>query len=108
MDVVFDDPTHVDSVVYFVFGFVPAGVSTGSGNIEPWVADTIGTGRINSAILQAFTDEDVREGYEAYWGPIDYAENYGGRIRVRAFPFEGTYHYHSTKYPTSRGTIIVK
>lgn len=88
IDVIFDDPTNVDSVPLYDSGF-----GTGQGNIAPWWQDTVGTNAISAKIM-------------AWLG----GNCFGGEIcqgRWRQFPVPGTYHYHSTLYPTS-GTIIVR
>lgn len=100
IDVEFDNPTHVDSVLFSqVYQFY-----TGSGNIAPWLADTL-PGPGSSAIDLA--------GYRAYlnyWGnPADAEYFWYGRAgrRQRQFPVAGVYHYHSRLWNTE-GSIRVE
>jgi plastocyanin len=99
IDVVFDDPTNVDSIVRGSFGF-----ATGSGNIPTWAYDTLGTGTDSIANLIVAWDKTVA--YVCPTGNGIYGQGKCG-IRDRLFPVAGVYHYHSTKQHTS-GTIIVQ
>jgi hypothetical protein len=95
MDVVFNDPTNVDSVKFNTFPF-----GSGSGNIAPWVQDTLGASDFGRNICLAFGGTP----------PSDCGFLYGFRFveeRQRKFPVAGTYHYHSEKWGSS-GTIIVQ
>jgi hypothetical protein len=85
VDVVFDDSTAVQSSCGFLFGSVDCTSfpSTGGGNIAPFFPDTaaLGAGKIS-----------------VYLGSV---------LRARAFPVEGMYTYHSRRYPSATGKIIV-
>jgi hypothetical protein len=86
IDVVFDDPTAVEPSCWFINGsyncsFFPA---TGGGNIAPFFPDTA-----------ALTSGDV----------LAYV---GSRMRARTFPIAGTYPYHSRRYPSAHGKVIVE
>jgi hypothetical protein len=102
MDVVFDDPTHVDSVaINAALGF-----GTGMGDITPWVQDTAGEGPISAALCIARGQIPANAGGSAppncnlsFYKPASQ--------RQRTFPVAGTYHYHSAKWGTS-GTIVVQ
>lgn len=89
-DVVFDDSVAVQPGCGAVIGnrglqnYCPVFPPTGSGNIPPFALDT--------ALLTA---GDVY-GY------------YGSEVRARSFPVAGTYFYHSRRYPTATGEIIVR
>lgn len=96
MDVVFDDPTNVDSVAINLF----LGIGTGEGNIAPWVQDTTGSNPISAAICTAF-------GYAPPNCGGLYGLNTGGMQRTRLFQVPGTYHYHSAKWGTT-GTVVVE
>lgn len=94
IDVVFDDPTNVDSVPFTS----TAGFSTGRGNITPWLQDTLGTGSVIDSLIWNYYDAI---GLGNCVGFLACQE------RQRLFPRAGTYHYHSTLYPSS-GTIVVQ
>jgi hypothetical protein len=98
LDVVFDDPTNVDSVL-FLKG---ADFSTGSGNIASWVRDTAGTGYYSGKILQWLEETGSTFNYK-----VTKAGGIFSYRRVRTFPVAGTYHYHSVRWGTT-GTIYVQ
>jgi hypothetical protein len=95
IDVVFDDPTNVDSVRFTAF----YNFGSGEGNIAPWVQDTTGSNPVSAMICA-----------KAFGVPPD-CNNFAvinfGPQRRRIFPVPGSYHYHSTKWGTS-GTIVVQ
>ena len=88
IDVVFDDPASVQPGCGVFFGEVtncnPRTPPTGGGNIPPFALDTA-----------ALTAGD----FGAYVLSIS---------RGRTFPAVGTYTYHSRRYPTATGEIIVR
>jgi hypothetical protein len=95
LDVVFDDPSNVDSSASFY------GAYSGSGNIPAWVNDTIDTSGIALQMKQAYIN----------WFGADLAGLFtfiqGAQYRYRAFPVAGTYRYHSERYGAT-GTIVVR
>lgn len=95
MDVVFDDPTNVDSVALNLF----LGIGTGEGNIAPFVLDADATSDLAIKLCQR---------YGLY--PDDCSDLVGFTFleeRQRKFPVVGTYHYHSILWG-SNGTIVVQ
>lgn len=87
VDVVFDDPDAVKSGCalgwYIVSAFCALYPHADSGNIRAFYPDTA-----------ALTRQDI-----AAWFP--------SVVQSRTFPKPGTYTYHSSKYPSARGTVIV-
>jgi len=99
IDVVFDDPTNVDSIAdsYTFFGF-----SFGSGNMSQWVYDTVGIDRLGKLV-----NEWYKINFPQLTNPC-FNEDHGRcGNRWRSFPVAGIYHYHSTVQPAS-GTVVVK
>jgi hypothetical protein len=86
IDVVFDDPTAVEPSCWFLQGsydcsFFPP---TGGGNIAPFFPDP---GALASG---------------------DYPAYVGSLVQARTFPVAGTYPYHSRRYPSAHGKVIVE
>lgn len=81
IDVVFDNPIGVDTATTNIFGqlVVPP---NGSGDIAPWVCDTDPTTGACQFSLSLF--------------------------RSRRFTVPGTYHYHSSLFPSDTFTIFIK
>jgi hypothetical protein len=96
MDVVFDDPTNVDSAA---FTNILLKFGTGEGNIAPWVTDTTGEDSISAKICTRFGRVPPNCGSTFFRSILPQ--------RLRKFPVPGTYHYHSTKWEAS-GTIVVQ
>lgn len=100
-DVVFDDPTQVDSAAYSnpLIRF-----STGRGNIAPWLWDTLGVGPVAARICTAFGGAGTPPDVSCI--RLLKSQRFANQ-RLRKFPVAGTYHYRSRKWGTS-GTIIVQ
>jgi hypothetical protein len=98
MDVEFDDPTHVDSVLFSkIYRFY-----TGSGNIAPWFADTLPTSGIDLAGYQSYLN---------YWGDAGDAHffwNVNAGQRQRSFPVPGVYHYRSRRWNVEASIRVVE
>lgn len=96
-DVVFDDPTNVDSAVY---GNVRIrNIGSGEGNIAPWVKDTAGSNPLSALICTRFFSTPPKCNNALVTGFTS--------KRLRKFTVPGTYHYHSVKWGTT-GTIVVQ
>lgn len=98
-DVVFDDPTHVDSAAY---PNVRLQFGSGEGNIAPWMNDLLGSNPITAQICTKFGGRPPGSTCTLALRLFPFAKQ-----RLRTFPVAGTYHYRSQKWGTD-GTIIVQ
>jgi hypothetical protein len=103
IDVIFDDPTHVETDTAFVsaladlYGYTMPVSSPG--NIAPFFADTTGKGAECIPASQRTEAQDSTCKWISY--------NSFSAKRYRLFPVSGTYHYHST-ISGATGTIVVQ
>jgi hypothetical protein len=83
VDVVFDHPEAIDSAstVSASFGQLITVPPSGSGNIAPFACDT---------------------------DPDRNCLGDSNQVRSRRFPVAGTYHYHSSLFPSDTNTILIK